>query len=370
MEAGIESASPIQIHIEPVEKTVCVSSIIDNLKVNGSLLLDLCQQCINLSKIAQYTHIRSEKLLVANLFRTIRSHIQIIHSSLATYNEIHNSTFSAGMEEITYGLYTRKSIQQYVSLLWEKLKFPYSQQVRSLLLKVLLEIENISNLFQFQSLQPSSPKRFTYKEPYKTSRPSFEYQVINPAPSSLVIDPLITSLQRNYYYPLTFEMATDEMEYDSNEVSNQTTTSPQKASNKNVETSIDTISDFLQEMEGEDPPTQSEFTSANVLAKQTVSQVKASFHKHRFSIYRKIYTNAGQSSNSQISLFKSFSKCLKKLDPQAQILPLRNDRQVHPLTTTDQINNITEVGLLNFFKPYKRSQRSYHYREISTLVPP
>jgi hypothetical protein len=54
----------------------------------------------------------------------------------------------------------------------------------------------------------------------------------------------------------------------------------------------------------------------------------------------------------------SFSKCLKKLDPQAQILPLRNDCQVHSLTTTDQINNITEVGLLNFLKPNKRSQRS------------
>jgi hypothetical protein len=66
MEAGIESARPIQIHIEPVEKTVRIPSIIDNLKVNGSLLLDLCQQCTNLSKIAQYTHIRSEKLLVTN----------------------------------------------------------------------------------------------------------------------------------------------------------------------------------------------------------------------------------------------------------------------------------------------------------------
>jgi hypothetical protein len=121
-----------------------------------------------------------------------------------------------------------------------------------------------------------------YNKPHKTSRPSFESQVINPAPSSLVIDPLIASLKGNYYYPLTLEMAIDKMEYNSNEESDQTTPSPPKTSNNEVETSIDTISDFLQEMEGEAPPTQSEFTTLNTLAKQTVSQVQKSFHKNRF----------------------------------------------------------------------------------------
>ena len=37
---------------------------------------------------------------------------------------------------------------------------------------------------------------------------------------------------------------------------------------------------------------------------------------------------------------------------------MRNDRQIHPLTTTDQINNIDEIGVLNFFKPYKRTKKT------------
>jgi hypothetical protein len=31
---------------------------------------------------------------------------------------------------------------------------------------------------------------------------------------------------------------------------------------------------------------------------------------------------------------------------------------MHPLTTTNQINNITDVGIVKFFKPYKRNQKS------------
>ncbi len=272
------------------------------------------------------------------------------------YNGLYYNTAVANTDTLIYKIKIENLIQQYVSLLWDKLKFPYSQQFRSLLLKILIALEGISYLLN--PLQPSSPKYLTYKEPHKTSLPSFESQVTNPAPASLIIDPIQKSLQQNYYYPLTYEMPIDEMEYDNNEESTPVTQPSLKPPSKKIETSIDTISDFLQEMEGDDPPTQSEFTTAEVIAKQQANQVQASFHKHRFSIYRRIYTNAGQSSNSQLHLFKSFSKCLKKIDSQAQLLPLRNDRQVHPLTTTDQINNINEVGLLNFFKPYKRSQRS------------
>jgi hypothetical protein len=253
MEAGIKSACQIQTHVESVEKTVHVTSVLDNLKVNGSLLLDLCLQGINLSEIAQYTYVRSEQLLVNNLLKSILSHIKIIHSTLAnTYNKTYTNTTIVDTETLIYGLETEESIQQYVSLLWEKLKFSYSQQLRSLLLKIIIIIKTISYLFH--SLLLSSPKYLlTYNEPHKTSSPSFKSQVINPTPSSLVIDPFITSLQQNYYYPLTTEMPIDEMEYNINEESNQITQAPPKSPIKKVETSIDTISDFLQEMEGDDP---------------------------------------------------------------------------------------------------------------------
>ena len=78
---------------------------------------------------------------------------------------------------------------------------------------------------------------------------------------------------------------------------------------KEVETSIDTISDVLFEMEGDEPPSQTQFASAVAIANEQAAQVKASFHKHRFSIYHQSFTNSAQAnSNIQIHLFKSFSK--------------------------------------------------------------
>jgi hypothetical protein len=63
-------------------------------------------------------------------------------------------------------------------------------------------------------------------------------------------------------------MPIDEMEYDNNEESTPVTQPPLKPPRKKIETLIDTISDFLQEMEGDDPPTQSDFTTAEVIAKR------------------------------------------------------------------------------------------------------
>jgi hypothetical protein len=37
---------------------------------------------------------------------------------------------------------------------------------------------------------------------------------------------------------------------------------------------------------------------------------------------------------------------------------MKNDRQIHPLSTTDQINNIDEVGITNFFKAYRQTKET------------
>jgi hypothetical protein len=102
--------------------------------------------------------------------------------------------------------------------------------------------------------------------------------------SSLVVDPILQALQQNYYYPF---MMTD-MEADTNSEhpeDQSSTTVKAKPTIQKVETStIETISDVLQEMEGDDPPTESGFVTADLVADQQVSQEKASFFKHRFSI--------------------------------------------------------------------------------------
>ncbi len=132
--------------------------------------------------------------------------------------------------------------------------------------------------------------------------------------------------------------------------------SPSKAKTiVTAEDSIETITDLLVELEEEELPVQ---TQPNLPTFQPSSQVQPSYFNHRFAIYRKPSMPYAANAPSQLNLFKSFCNSLKSIDPQIQVLPMRNDRQIHPLSTTDQINSIDEIGLLNFFKPYKRTKKT------------
>jgi hypothetical protein len=81
------------------------------------------------------------------------------------------------------------------------------------------------------------------------------------------------------------------------------------------------------------------------------------------------YPTPGTPSN-QLSLFKSFVKSIKSADQTAAILPIRSAVKIYPLSTTDQITTLEHVGLYNYFKPYKRTQKTlsgdFH---ISTKLP-
>jgi hypothetical protein len=73
---------------------------------------------------------------------------------------------------------------------------------------------------------------------------------------------------------------------------------------------------------------------------------------------------------TQLALFKTFVTCLKSIDSNLQILPIRNDLKVHPISTTDQIRNLLDSGLITYFKAYKRSQKSLSGDfNISTSLP-
>jgi hypothetical protein len=111
--------------------------------------------------------------------------------------------------------------------------------------------------------------------------------------------------------------------------------SDNNASAEVIEQSIETIVDMLNEAEGDDLPAQ---TQPDSNAPQTLPEGKPSYFKHRFSMYRKISTPYLASAPDQLNLFKTFSKCIKSIDTQAQILPIRSDHQIHSLSMTDQIN--------------------------------
>jgi hypothetical protein len=68
-------------------------------------------------------------------------------------------------------------------------------------------------------------------------------------------------------------------------------------------------------------------------------------------------TSHQASSNSQLFQFKLFVCSLKSADTMAQILPIRSNIHIPPISTSDQLNGIETVVLMNYFKPYKRTQK-------------
>jgi hypothetical protein len=50
-------------------------------------------------------------------------------------------------------------------------------------------------------------------------------------------------------------------------------------------------------------------------------------------------------------------KSIKSVDNTTKILPIRSNVKIYLLSTTDQINTLEHIGLINYFKPYKRTQK-------------
>jgi hypothetical protein len=202
--------------------------------------------------------------------------------------------------------------------------------------------------------KPSLSTPTPYLLPKKTSSPSFQDQVS--ADPMAIVDPYKLSLSHNYYYPLSFSIPIIEMEnnYDPQTplAPSQSPKSPTKKPIVTAEDSIETIMDLL---EGDELAAQ---TQTETEAFHPATQVQPTYFNHRFAIYRKSSTPYVANTPSQLNLFKSFCKSLKSIDPQLQVLPMHNDHQIHPISTTDQINNVDEIGLLNFFKPYKRTKKT------------
>jgi hypothetical protein len=299
------------------------------------LLNDLCDQCLVLGQIVLQACSNFEYNMIESLSQTIQNHIQTIYNM--SLNVIHTS------KPCTYILFPNNnsiinlddvhtSLINHHSSIWQILKFPGSSKFRSSILEILLHLEQIIYLI----FPPTShhlienSQHFNY--PVKPIAPSYKTQLIQPPEPSLIIDPILRSLENNFYYPLTQTMVLDDMDdAKTNETPTASQVLPKTKNNEitEVETSIETISDVLFEMEGDEPPTQTQFVTALKTAKQQAVQVQATFHKHRFSIYRRSFTNAAQNNpKNQINLFKSFCKCIKKIDNQAQVLPIRNDRKM------------------------------------------
>jgi hypothetical protein len=115
------------------------------------------------------------------------------------------------------------------------------------------------------------------------------------------------------------------------------------------------ITDLLKEMEADEPPTQQQ----EALQVDPTTTDKPTYHHHRFAIYRR---NNGSYTigppTAQLNLFKTFAKCIKPINHQAQILPVRSNLQIHPISTTYQINTIEHGGIPHYFKAYKKTKKT------------
>jgi hypothetical protein len=172
---------------------------------------------------------------------------------------------------------------------------------------LLLNAEGLLTQFilvrQPELFPPLSHKFVLPKNPVN---PSAISQIVQ-APTK-ILDTYLISLTKNYYFPLVY----DPLEImDSEDIAERSPSAPPSPSRQlkekpvTVEDSIDTITDILKEVEGEDPPIQTQ--TQNDAPNTQEAQTKVSFHRHRFSIYRKSSNGPiPNTSSSQLSLFKAF----------------------------------------------------------------
>jgi hypothetical protein len=121
-----------------------------------------------------------------------------------------------------------------------------------------------------------------------------------------------------------------------------------------VEHSLYAISKLLNKFEDDEPPTQPTLLQVNIN-----QQKNPSSYRHCFAMYRKSTGGVALDNPTvQLHLFKSFAKSIKSADMSAQILPMRNDIKIHPLSTSDHITNLDMAGITSYCKPYKHTKKT------------
>lgn len=315
----------------------------------GSLILNTCN--FSAHKLS-----KQETSIINSLLSTITTQANTYANSHTHYQR-NVLTHPCSLRHVTY----TNLLHIHVNL-WNALKYPHSTYLRTCILKFLVIVQEfVESTIQCHNYTNSSQTSFSH--PQKTSKPSYSNQITSP--QSLSIDPYLLALRQNYYYPLNIDNMSEEMEEDTNTTMIPTNpaqpSSPKRTPSKciTVEDSIETITDIISELEEDDPPVQTQPTQQEDTAVQQAIQLQASSYSHRFSIYKRNGLPVSNlKTSSQIALFQSFCKCLKSIDTQLQMLPIRNDHNIHPLSTTDQITNIDEIGITNYFKAYKRTKRT------------
>lgn len=333
--------------IDPVQESV-THKVGTQLHEYGNILHTICS-------IAAHTKCSREQNIIHHLAQTILSNIEI---TLLHYTNTHmDSHIYIDVLQTTL----HKKLLQNHAHLWHSLKFPHPTPIRTYILKYLINLQKFVEFIN-PFLHNNLSSRENFLRSHKQAKPSFFSQVTTH--TSATIDPYLIALSKNYYFPISTAAMDDNMEDDtspgtSTRNSESSNTPPPSPKRVTVEDSIETISEIISEYEDDELPVQTQLSQHNQTAIQQSIQTKASSFTHRFSIYKRNGIPAAQlKTPNQIALFQSFCRCLKSIDNQLRILPIRNDHNIHPLSTSDQITHIDEIGITNYFKAYKRTQRT------------
>jgi hypothetical protein len=272
----------------------------------------------------------------------------------------------------------QKNIDYCVSL-WSLLRYPSAPILRNIIIQLISHLDVYQQLYLTSSLK--SCQTFSFSPPRRTASPSIISQVTH---TEKTIDPYLKSLQENYYYPLSSEMTSTDMQIEQNETTDKTiapslggrTTIMLNNRKITVEDSVDAISDLIVEIQATDriqiptptPPLSSSSSSTSTaLVSTSVPRLPICF-----SLARQKHT--GSSSTNFLPLLQKFFHALLSTKAVA-ILPVCGDSRASPMKTTSEINDLHATSARIFFKAAKSNgslARGFHvssslpFEELST----
>jgi hypothetical protein len=149
----------------------------------------LCNLCQNYLPV-------EERLIALTCLRMIHKNIGLLYQQIVFKFKLHPTASTPAQ------LYTqeRELLMRLQTQLWRQLSFPQSTDVRCLTFNMLLSLELLLQLTREKHIIPK------FLKPISVSHPSIKEQIIT-RPLT-IIDPYITALQQNYYFPLAQEHLT------------------------------------------------------------------------------------------------------------------------------------------------------------------
>jgi hypothetical protein len=258
----------------------------------------------------------------------------------------------------------------YCNTFWSLLKkIPLPPSSHLHLISFISLIDEFSTKIIVQHpLYPEIKPAQKYYTPCSPSRPSVITQVYT---TEITTDPYLLSLQKKYYYPLASMTTpsdssddstgissttnTNGLIQDSNSISNNTQkeTPPIITVEDSLEAIDELINDFIADIDND----------ADEVSSHTAPITAPTPHftppqKMRFSLFPKKAVRQYQSVTDALPLLKSLFKTILQTSQNTKILTIRDNNPVHPMKTTDQINALSMVGAINYFKSSRSAIKS------------